>query len=600
MGSYRLVIKKVLALAMIQALNITTLSQPKNPVANLVLLNGTIYTVNKKVDWDKQPQESIAINGTRIAYVGNNSGALDYVGPESRVIDLQGKMVLPGFIDSHMHPSIAGSLMSGVILVNAKTSDEYLNLVKTYVMEHPNARVIRGFGWAHGAFGPNGPTKELLDSIVPDKPVALFNMDAHSIWVNSKVLEVADITKDTPDPAGGIIERDSEGNPSGTLKEISAVNLESKLPPLSNEETMQGLAKVLDMASECGITTASDCFITTEELLKAYSDLDRQGKLNVRIRLEQFCDHKLDVKQILALVAKRSNYSSDLMCMKTAKLFIDGVNEAHTALLLEPYADRPGFKGTPIWNLKIFNETIAALDKAGFQIEVHAVGDGAVRMALNAYENAMKKNGKRDSRHKVAHMILLSAQDLPRFKAMGVIPVLSPNWFYCDSNYQTNTLPSLGLERAEHMYPMKSIVDSGATVSMGTDFPACGDYSTMNPLEGIRTGIVRLPITQNTNVTKPLWPEEKVDLKTLIECATINGAYTAFLENETGSLEVGKMADLIVLDKDLFKLPPEDINKARVLNTILEGREVYGSFDENDTTPVEGIYKNSSLQKQPS
>lgn len=588
MGRYGLVLKIVLALAMIRALNTTTLSQPKNPVANLVLLNGTIYTVNKKVDWDKQPQEAIAINGKRIAYVGNNSGALDLIGPESRVINLQGKMVLPGFIESHMHPTNAVFLMSGVILVNAKTSDEYLKLVKTYAMEHLNASVIRGLGWIHGAFGPNGPTKEILDSIVPDKPVVLVNIDVHSIWVNSKALEMAGITKDTPDPEGGVIERDSEGNPSGTLKEPSAMNLViSKLPPLSNEEIMQGLVKVLDMASGYGITTTSDCFIANEELMKFYSNLDKEGKLNVRIRGEQFCDPKLGVKQVSALVAERNNYSSYLLCMKTAKLFIDGGSEAHTALLLEPYANRPGFKGTPIWDPKTFNETIAALDKAGFQIEVHSVGDSAVRMTLNAYENAMKENGKRDSRHKVAHVILLSPQDLPRFKALGVIPVLSPNWFYYDSNYKTNNLPNLGPKRAEHMYPMKSIVDSGATVAIGTDFPAGGDYLTMNPLDGIRTGIVRLPLAQDTNVTKPLWPEEKVDLKTLIECATINGAYTAFLENETGSLEVGKMADLIVLDKDLFKLPPEDINKARVLNTILEGREVYGSFDENDTISVD-------------
>jgi len=584
MKRYRLVPKIVMALAMILALSTTSLSQPTNPGANLVLLNGTIYTVNEKIDWDKQPQEAIAINGTRIAYVGNDSGALDFIGPKSRVIDLQGKTVLPGFIDSHMHPSIAGSLMSGVILVNAKTSDEYLKLVKTYAMEHPNASVIRGFGWVHDAFGPNGPTKELLDSIVPDKPVVLVNIDTHSIWVNSNALEMAGITKDTPDPTGGVIERDLEGNPSGTLEEPSAENLVgSRLPPLSNEEIMQGLVKVLDMARGDGITTASDSNIINEELMKAYSNLDKDGKLNVRIRGEQLCDPKLGESQVPALVAERNNYSSDLLCMKTAKLLMDGVTEAHTALLLEPYADRPGFKGTPVWDPETFNETIAALDRAGFQIEVHSIGDGAVHMTLNAYENAIKENGRRDSRHKVAHVALLSPQDLPRFKALGSIPVLSPNWFYYDSNYETNNLPNLGPERAEHMYPMKSIVDSGATVATGTDFPAGGDYLTMNPLDGIRTGIVRLPLAQDTNVTKPLWPEEKVDLKTLIECATINGAYAAFLENETGSLEVGKMADLIVLDKDLFKLPAEDINKARVLNTILEGREVYGSFDKNDT-----------------
>ena len=184
-------------------------------------------------------------------------------------------------------------------------------------------------------------------------------------------------------------------------------------------------------------------------------------------------------------------------------------------------------------------------------------------MALDAYQSAMEKNGKRDSRHKIAHVVIVSPQDLPRFKALGVIPVPSPNWFYYDATYEQNNLAYLGPERAEHMMPMKSFIDNGAIVAIGTDFPACGDYPTMNPLDEIKTGMTRLPLPPDSNITKPYWPEERVDLKTMIECATINGAYASFMENETGSLEVGKLADLIVLDRDLFKVPAEDINKAR-------------------------------------
>lgn len=324
MRGYKFALKIVLALSMLLALNTTAPSKPKKPSANLVLLNGTIYTVNEKVDWDKQPQEAIAINETRIAYVGNNLGAMDFRGPESRIIDLQGKMVLPGFIDAHTHPGIAGYIMNGVIMVNAKTSDDFLKLVKTYAMEHPNAKVIRGYGWSHCAFGPNGPTKELLDSIVPDKPVLLFNLDTHLLWVNSKALEMAGITKDTPDPQGGVIGRDSEGNPSGILIEPAAsINLlESKLPPLPKEEVMQGILNVLDVISGYGITTASDCCIIKEEMMKGYLDLEREGKLNVRIKLEKFFDPELGVKQIPALVADRNKCSSDLLCMEAAKIYI--------------------------------------------------------------------------------------------------------------------------------------------------------------------------------------------------------------------------------------------------------------------------------------
>ena len=240
----------------------------------------------------------------------------------------------------------------------------------------------------------------------------------------------------------------------------------------------------------------------------------------------------------------------------------------------------------PIWDPETFNDTITALDKAGFQIEVHAIGDGAVRMAL-MHTRGPEKNGKRDSRHKIAHVVVVSPQDLPRFKDLGVIPVPSPNWFYYDATFEKNNLAYLGPERAEHMMPMKSFIDSGAIVAIGTDFPACGDYPTMNPLDEIKTGVTRLPLPPDNNITKVYWPEERVDLKTMIECATINGAYAGFIENKTGSLEVGKLADLIVLDRDIFKVPPGNINNAEVLTTILEGREVYGAFKDNATISLD-------------
>ncbi len=601
----RVLLEAMLALAVIASLSISALSQSQAIKADLVLLNGTVYTVNENVNWDKQPQQAIAITGKKIAYVGDNSGARGFIGPNTRIVDLEGKMVLPGFVEAHVHPSGAALLLAGVSLFNATTSDGYLKLIKDYALQNPNVTVIRGFGWNYPVFGPKGPTKELLDSVVPDKPVFLYALDGHSAWVNSKALEIANVTDKTPDPQGGVIERDSKGNPSGTLREPSAFNLVlSKLPPIDDKEITQGLIRILDVAKESGITTAHDSGVFNPKMMDIYSNLDKEGKLDVRIRAEQVLDPKLGTEQIPALIAERNNYSSGLVQMKTAKLLLDGVVEGHTALLLEPYIDRPGFKSAPIWKPEVFNDTITALDKAGFQIEVHAIGDGAVRMTLDAYQRARELNGKRDSRHKIAHVVLVSAQDLPRFKSLGVIPVPSPNWFYYDPTFETNNLAYLGSERAEHMMPMKSFIDSGAMVAIGTDFPACGDYPTMNPLDEIKTGVTRLPLSPDSNITKVYWPEERVDLKTMIECATINGAYASFMENETGSLEVGKLADLIVLDKDLFKMAPEDINKAEVLTTILEGREVFGAFKDNETISLdadqmevlsklyEGLYKN--------
>lgn len=577
----------MLIIAIIFSFISTASSQTKGNESDLLLLNGTVYTVDEKINWDKQPQQAIAVAGKKIVYVGDDSGAKDYIGQKTRIVDLEGKMVLPGFVETHVHPSATAFLAAGVNLFNIMTSDECLKLINNYTLKNPNASVIRGFGWNYAAFGQNGPTKELLDSIVPDKPVMLFAMDGHSLWVNSKALEMADITNNTPNPIGGTIERDSLGNPSGTIREQSAQSLViSKLPPLSQEEIMQGMMGILDIMKGSGITTAHDSGVFNELGMKAYSDLEKVGKLDVRIRGEQVLDPIKGVGQIPALETERENYSSGLAQMKTAKLFIDGVLEGHTALLLEPYIDRPGFKSSPIWNPETFNETIATLDKAGFQIEVHAVGDGAVRMALDAYQRAQEMNSKRDSRHKIAHVILISPQDLPRFETLGVIPALSPNWFCYDSTYETNTLAYLGPDRAERTLPMKSLIDEGAIVTIGTDFPGVGDYLTMSPLDEIKAGITRLPLSPESNVTKPYWPEERVDLKTMIECATINGAYASFMENDSGSLEVGKLADLIVIDRDLFKVPTEDINKAEVLITILEGREVFGAFKENETVSL--------------
>jgi predicted amidohydrolase YtcJ len=584
----RILLEATMALVIIAFFGDCALYQSNNSEAYLVLLNGTVYTVDEKTDWDKQPQQAIAIAGKKIAYVGNDSGASDYIGPNTKIVDLEGKMVLPGFIEAHVHPSGTAAVLAGVSIFNATTSDECLKLIKDYLIMNPNASVIRGFGWNYAAFGPKGPTKELLDSVVADKPAMLFAMDGHSTWVNTKALEMAGITNETPDPTGGVIERDSNGDPSGTLREQSAaVLVVSKLPPVSDEEIMQGLTSILDMAKRYGITTAHDSAVFNQQMMNSYSNLDKEGKLDVRIWAEQALNPGQGVEQIPALAAQRANYSSGLVLMKTAKLFIDGVVEGHTALLLEPYIDRPGFKSSPVWKPEVFNDTIVALDKAGFQIEVHAVGDGAVRMALDAYQRAIEMNGRRDSRHKIAHLILVSPQDLPRFKALGVIPVPSPNWFCYDSTYEANSLAYLGLDRAEHMTPMKSLIDSGATVAIGTDFPGVGDYLTINPLDEIKAGVTRLPLSQESKITKPYWPEERVDLKTMIECATINGAYASFMENETGSLEVGKLADLTVLDRDIFNVPTEDVNKAEVLTTILEGRVVFGGFNENETTSSE-------------
>ncbi|MFB3765990.1 MAG: amidohydrolase [Methanotrichaceae archaeon] len=561
----------------------TDTAKPLSRAADMVLLNGTVYTVNTNTSWDQHPLQALAISGKRIVYVGDNEGARAYIGPGTEAVDLSGKMVLPGFIDAHIHPLISVMLMAGVDLTDVDTSKDYIKKVKDYADKNKDAKVIRGFGWNYPPFGASGPTKELLDGIISDKPVFLTAIDGHSYWANSKALEMANITKDTPDPAGGRIERDPKtGEPLGTLRESAClVLINSKLPPLSQDEIMQGLTKALDMASSEGITTLHDSVVILNEI-SAYSDLEKEGKLNVKVWGEMYCNQAVGLDQIPYLAAERKNHSSGRFQLKAAKLFADGIIESHTGFLLEPYVDRRGFRGTPVWDPEAFRKMISALDREGFQIEVHCMGDGAVRMSLDAFENARNENGLRDSRHKIAHMEIISPKDVPRFKSLGVIPVVQPIWFYYTPFIDKVTLPVLGPERTARIYPMKSLVDSGAVVACGTDWPLAIDYLTLRPLDSIRTGVVGLPLSKESNITEPFHPEERVDLKTMIEVATIDGAYASFMEKEIGSLEIGKLADLAVIDRDIFKMPAKDINDARVVMTVLEGREV---FRDNSSLP---------------
>lgn len=582
--------------------------------ADIILLNGTVYTVQYGTDWTNKPENAVAIKDSSILTVGSTSSVEKYTGPDSKVYDLKGKMVLPGFIDTHIHFGAAAQIMAGVDLSSSNSAAEILDDLREYEKNNKDISVIRGFGWRYFLFNESGPDKEMLDEVISDKPVILTSFDGHAIWVNSHALDVAGVTSSTPDPVGGKIVRDAAGNPTGVLREMAASNLvNDKVPPLSVGQIKEMLEKILPNAAAAGITTADDAAVSPD-MIAAFTELEEEGKLPVRVFGEIVAVPELGVAEIPLMEAERmvfypgypaleqgypyiddlpglkdgdlqyypsiseiTDYSDNegLFLIQTGKLFLDGVVEGHTGYLIMPYTDEPSTSGTINWDPETFQEMIEILDSLGFQIDIHAIGDGAVRMSLDAYQNAREKNGVRDSRHKISHIQLIDPSDIQRIQELGIIAALQPNWFYYDENFTDESLPYLGEERAYRMYMVKTILDSGGIVAFGTDYPVGTDYLTYNPLDGIRTAVTRLPLPPDSSITEPYRPEERIDLKTAIEAYTYWGAYTNFMENSTGTLEEGKIADIIVLDKDIFSLPPEDINKARVVATYLEGREVF-------------------------
>jgi hypothetical protein len=533
--------------------------------ADLVLRNGAVYTMNATRTW----AEAVAIKNDRIVYVGANNASQKWIGKRTNVVDLQGKMVLPGFHDSHVHPVSGGIELGECNLNGLETQEQIFDAIRHYAEQNSSALWIRGGGWNLPIFPNANPHKSLLDQIVSDRPVFLSAADGHSAWVNSKALQIAGIIKDTPDTPSGRIERDPKtGEPTGTLRE-DAIKLVSKhLPEHTPEDYANGLRRALEMANRFGITSLQEAS-ADEDILAAYMELDRRGELTTRVVAAMEIDPAQGVAQISRLKALRQKYHGARLHANAAKIFADGVIEARTAAVLEPYLDKPGDLGKANLDPQNFNELVTALDREGFQIHIHAIGDRAIRLSLDAFESAVAANGKRDSRHHIAHIELFNPQDIPRFRQLGVIANFQPLWAYADSYITELTEPALGPARSRWLYPIASVLKTGAVMACGSDW----SVSSMNPIDAMQIAVTRRDLDDSTGAAWIL--QELVDLPAMIAGYTINGAYVNFEENETGSIEVGKAADLIVLDRNLFEIPAHQIHHAKVLLTLLEGQEIY-------------------------
>ncbi len=546
--------------------------------AETVFRNGAVYLVDAARSW----AEAVAVRHGRIVYIGSDAGLKPWIGPETRSIDLHGKMLLPGFHDSHVHLVAGGIELSECDINGMFGVEQILVAVRQFAERHPEKKWIKGGGWPLTVEDGN-PHKSLLDNIISDRPVILDAFDGHSSWVNSRALEIAGITKDTPDPPRGRIERDpNTREPTGTLRESASRLVINKIPPYTHDEHVSGLRRGLEMANRFGITSVQEASVG-EQHLNAFAELDRSNELTVRTVAAMRIDPARPMSSLPQLVEWREKYRGKRLRTTAVKIYQDGVIESRTAALLEPYLGGTDERGWLNLEPEVLKPLASELDRLGFQIHIHAIGDRAIQSSLDAFEFARACNGSRDSRHHIAHIELFDPPDIGRFRRLGVIANFQPMWASADQYIVKMTEPILGPQRSRWLYPIRSVANTGAVIACGSDWPV----SSMNPLEAIQIAVTRRGLEESPGSA---WiPEEVVDLPVMLAGYTINGAFLNFEERETGSIEVGKAADLIVLDRNLFEVPNQEIHGVKVLLTLLEGREVYRDAGFDAGTPSLGI-----------
>ena len=540
--------------------------------ADTVFRNGRVYTVDAGRTW----AEAVAVKGDRIVYVGSNEDVAAQIGSNTAVVDLHGRMMMPGIQDSHVHPIGAGVEASACDLNGLAGVAEYRSAIVNYANANPDVAWITGGGWSMAEFGPGGsPNRSIIDELVPDRPVFLSSQDGHTGWANSAALKIAGITRDTPDPVDGRIDRDPQtGEPIGSLQEGAQKLVNKHIPPTSLQELVTGLRYSVKLLNSYGITSIQDASVRADSLA-AYKALEDSGGLSLRVVGSLWWDRERDMGQIPELIALRDKYTAGLIDATTVKIMQDGVMENYTAAMLEPYLIPSGSRGIPMVEPEKLKQVVARLDKEGFQVHFHAIGDAAIRQSLDAVEEALIENGRLHHRHHIAHIQQFNPADIPRFKELEVVANFQPLWAYADAYVTELTIPFIGEERARWMYPIKSVLDSGATIAFGSDW----SVSTANPFPQIETALTRkdADIDQHDEMESFI-PEERIDLPSALAAFTINAAFVNKHEADTGSIEVGKYADLIVLDQNLFEVEPWDISKTKSLLTMFGGRVVFGNI----------------------
>ncbi|MGW1409240.1 amidohydrolase [Streptomyces sp. NPDC002403] len=541
--------------------------------ADLVFTQGPVHTG----DPARTRASSLAVTGERISAVGHDE-VRELIGPKTEVVDLGGRLLLPGFQDSHIHAVYGGLELAECDLSGTVGVDEYLRLLHEFARTHPDSTWITGGGWSMESFEGGLPTRQLLDSVVPDRPVYLVNRDHHGAWANTRALELAGVDRDTPDPCDGRIEREGDGTPSGVLQE-GATGLVARLVPAKTAaDRLDGLLRAQRLLHSLGITGWQDALLGVfngqPDPSDAYLSAAREGTLTARVNGALWWDRARGADQIPELVSRREKLAHGRFRAGSVKIMQDGIAENFTAAMTTPYLDGCGCatanSGLSFVDPVALRAYVTELDALDFQVHFHALGDRAVREALDAVEAARTANGRRATRHHLAHLQVVHPDDIPRFAGLGAIANIQPLWASHEPQMDELTIPYLGPERAARQYPFGSLLRAGATLAAGSDW----SVSSPDPLAGIHVAVNRMQ--PGATDGRVFLPEQRLDLATAVAAYTAGSAHVNGTD-DAGTLRPGNLADLVVLDRDIFTGPAEEIHTARVLQTYVGGSRVYSA-----------------------
>ncbi|MGZ4534830.1 MAG: amidohydrolase [Nocardioidaceae bacterium] len=546
----------------------------RGSVPDLVFRNGNLFDGHQH-----HRGRAVAVAGGVVVAVVGEDDAGELAGPGTAVVDLEGGLLLPGFQDAHVHPVQGGLERNRCDLTGLTTGQAYVEAVAGYAVAHPDRPWVSGGGWAMPAFGPTGPRAEDLDAVVPDRPVFLPNRDHHGAWVNSLALRLAGIDRDTPDPADGRIERDERGEPTGTLHEGAMRLVDQLLPPASAEECYRALLTAQEYLHGLGITAWQDAIVgeyaglgdTAATYLRAVGD----RTLTARVRAALWWERSRGLEQVPDLVARRRALTGGRVDAGSIKVMQDGVAENYTAAMTQPYRDGCGGHthndGLSFVDPELLRRAVTRLDADGFQVHVHAIGDRAVREALDAFEAALRANGDGDRRHHVAHLQVVHPRDRPRFAALGVTANVQPLWAVYDDQMTDMTIPYLAADAVGWQYPFGDLAREGTRLAAGSDWPV----SSPDPLAGIHVAVNRRVYgAEGRPGAEPFLPEQALSLRQAFAAYTSGSAYVNHLDR-TGRVAPGCLADLTVLDRDPFDGDPAQVGAASVRSVYVDGVVVH-------------------------